>query len=281
MAVIQLMSDEHLEFLPQGIQGPAFGRYVEGLDPEGVDVLVLAGDICLFHQYWKVLPEFCRRYPQVVFVPGNHEFYGSIPRIATDMLRDTAAKLPNLVLFEGKARDVAGLKMVGVTLWFPRPTDRVRGIGRGLLADFGHIYDFEPWVYGQHAEDLEFLKNEAPGADVVITHHIPTRRCIAPRFREGREGEANHFFCYDLTEEIAAWQPKLWCFGHTHDRMTTRIGRTIVTANPRGYPNEREEPERGRYLQRCLIEVDGDGARFLNGEPGPGLAEDRCPSNKA
>ena len=42
MAAVQLLSDLHLEFLPPGKDL----AWIEALDPEGVDVLILAGDIC-------------------------------------------------------------------------------------------------------------------------------------------------------------------------------------------------------------------------------------------
>ena len=55
MATIQLLSDLHLEFLDP------YGRkaFLEALDPSGVDILILAGDICLASQLEQVLTAFC------------------------------------------------------------------------------------------------------------------------------------------------------------------------------------------------------------------------------
>jgi len=36
-------------------------------------------------------------------------------------------------------------------------------------------------------------------------------------------------------EEIVAWQPLAWLFGHIHDRQKMVVGQTSVETNCRGY----------------------------------------------
>jgi predicted phosphodiesterase len=71
---LQLLSDLHFEFHRDG------GRsFVDSFDPTGIDVLVLAGDIAVAEGIPHALALLCERFRDatVVFVHGNHEFYGS------------------------------------------------------------------------------------------------------------------------------------------------------------------------------------------------------------
>ena len=70
--VCSLLSDLHLEEHPDG--GEA---YLDSLDPEGVDLLVLAGDICSHDMISNVLSWFSKNYNQIVYVLGNHEYHES------------------------------------------------------------------------------------------------------------------------------------------------------------------------------------------------------------
>ena len=73
---VQLLSDLHLEFHRDG--GKAF---LKSLDPSGVDVLVLAGDVDVAAGgLLQSLTSICRLYrdSSVVYVAGNHEFYTGV-----------------------------------------------------------------------------------------------------------------------------------------------------------------------------------------------------------
>ena len=272
MPVLQLMSDLHLEFLRDSQRK----KWLAELNPEGVDVLVLAGDVCLAKQLKEVLTAFCETYPEVVYVVGNHELYKSSPAEVAGILWDLQVERPNLHWLDNESKVVAGLTFVGGTLWFPKPEDpRVFG-ARTQMNDFRIIRDFEPWVYDQNAECEAILDARAGKADVVVTHHMPSSSCTSPRFRVGPAAALNHYFCRDLTRKIEEWQPPLWCFGHTHDRMHTYIKETTLVANPTGYPHEAESNERGKLVGSCLINVSPSRIiTFPNGRPGPGLPGSR------
>lgn len=272
MAVLQILSDLHLEFMNEFERG----RWLGAQDPTGVDVLVLAGDICLAPQLPKVLAAFCDAFPEVVFVTGNHEYYQSSPSEVHGLLWDLQVEHSNLHWLHNQAKEVAGLLFVGGTLWFPKPPEPTYSSRFGMN-DYRVIQDFEPWVYEENFLCEAVLKALAPKADVVVTHHIPTSSCISPRFRVGGAASMNHYFCRDLTRQIEEWQPQLWCFGHTHDRMTQVIRNTHVVANPLGYPHETETRERGAYVPRCLIEVlpGMEWVKFLGDQPGPGTPGSR------
>lgn len=80
--------------------------------------------------------------------------------------------------------------------------------------------------------------NEIEKADpqkqvVVVTHHCPSLKCIAPEYK----GSAvNSSFVSDLDWFIEKHPSiKLWACGHVHNRFIFNVGQCLVVANPRGY----------------------------------------------
>lgn len=87
--VIHLVSDLHLEFQPDG------GQSLVSKLPEA-DVLIVAGDLSNTPTLFGALKMLSAKYPHVVFVPGNHDWYsGSSASMAAvaDRVRD---ELPNV-----------------------------------------------------------------------------------------------------------------------------------------------------------------------------------------
>jgi len=241
---LQLLSDLHLEFHRDSGRG-----FIESLDPEGVDVLVLAGDIHGASEIHDTLAWFCDLYPTVVFVAGNHEYYGSNPEEVYGILAKAQATLSGLVWLDSRTVEpVPGLKLAGATLWFPKPTGDEYLVRHARLNDFNYIEDMEPWVYEEHLRHKAFLRAIADKVDVVITHHIPTRHGIHEQY-EG--SPINHYFLYDLTETIEKTKPPLWLFGHTHAPMDFTVGETRLVCNSFGYPWE----PKSQFREKLLIDV--------------------------
>jgi hypothetical protein len=68
---LQIMSDLHLE-----MHADRGAEFIRELDPTGVDVLVLAGDITMARDYEdleSVFEPLARKYRKILYVPGNHE----------------------------------------------------------------------------------------------------------------------------------------------------------------------------------------------------------------
>lgn len=235
---VQLLSDLHLEHIEHH-HCTNLGRSVEDffdtLDPSGVDVLVLAGDITSSRRLRTDLAHFCDLYPQVVYLPGNHEYYGTSWAAVDQALADVGAKNPNFHLLMNTAITVSGVRFVGGTLWFPKPDNTTRARGGIYMNDFNLIGAFEPRVYDEHKQCVAALEAYLAEADVVVTHHLPAHACTAPVFKDS---PLDHFFCHDMTPLIEKHQPPLWLYGHTHCRMDNHIGKTRLVANPLGYPTE-------------------------------------------
>lgn len=228
---VQILSDLHLEYDRDG--GEAFAHTVPVLG----DVLILGGDLIPLRAadpVRRVLRWFCDRFAHVIFVLGNHEYYGTHPADAQALLAACAQKIPNLHVLNPGVVSIDGIRFVGATLWFPDTPDEV--LYRSTLNDFRLIADFVPWVHDTHVEHLAFLKTNIRPGDVVVTHHLPHPRSIAPQYAGS---SLNRFFLAEdaagLVERSGA---RLWIHGHTHVPCDYVIGKTRVVCNPRGYPGE-------------------------------------------
>lgn len=259
---VQILSDLHLEFHADG--GDSFLR---SLDPSGVDVLIIAGDLGNGRfNFPSAIMGLCAMFPRVLFVVGNHEYYQSSPYKVHSTLEMLDRDISNFDWLNHRAVVIDGVRFAGTPLWFPKPGNPLVLMDRYHINDFNVIQGFEPWVYDEHRKAMEFLRREGPKADVIITHHVPMYTLVAARFR----GQTtNHYFTTDMTPQIDAWRPKLWVFGHTHDRMWKRHGETLLVCNPFGYPMEQMILERGKYIEKCLVNVSRTGATLV-GKKFPG-----------
>lgn len=224
---VQLLSDLHTEFHADG--GVAF---VESLDPTDIDVLVLAGDIAVGAAIPKVMALFCEHYcdATVLYVHGNHEFYGGKRADTVESTRAAVLAQRNLHWLDCNSVEILGQRFLGTPLWFSH-TEEVQRL-RSHMGDFEHIREFERWIYEENARALRFLQDELREGDVVITHYLPSPNSIAPRFIDN---PLNAFFLCDHHSLIVERKPALWLHGHTHSSMNYCIGPTRVACNPFGY----------------------------------------------
>jgi predicted phosphodiesterase len=233
---IQILSDLHLEFAP--FQPPDVAA----------DVIVCAGDVNTGLNGLKWLREtFPTR--DVIYVLGNHEFYGQkIPKLTEEI--KAAAAGSNIHVLENDRVEIGGVIFLGATLWMD-----FRLNGNVVLAeaaaqigmtDFRRIRvtpsfrRFRPTDARRfHAQSLEWLGQQLELVRgqkvVVITHHAPSPRSIPPRFRND---PLNPAFASNLESFVEASGAKFWIHGHIHQNSDYVIGSTRVIANPRGYPNE-------------------------------------------
>jgi predicted phosphodiesterase len=232
---LNILSDLHLGF-------EAFERPVND-----ADVVVLAGDIARPRQAVSWASGFDK---PVLYVPGNHEFYGSsIDGTVAELER--LCRGTNVHLLEDRAVVLGGVRFLGTTLW---SDFRLFGTGerksaamaeaKRLLRDFSRIAlsessdaVFTPEdcaaLCGRHADWLEStLATPHDGPTVVITHHAPSPGSIHPRFAGSL---LNACFVSDFEHLLGEERSQLWIHGHTHDSFDYQVRRTRVVCNPRGY----------------------------------------------
>lgn len=234
---ILLTSDVHNEFhddLPE---------FIESLD-KTADVLVLAGDIDSHNQIGATLETFCEAYPQVVFVPGNHEFYETSITKLHNSLMTVQENIPNLHYLHPEEPSVLinGQHFLGSTLWYPDLPGNI--LHRHMMSDFHKIEGFEPWVYNQNARFIENFLELVTEETIVVSHHLPSYDVVQPFWRGSG---LNRFFVSECKKEIEEKQPKAWLHGHSHTPAQVMIGKTRICLNPRGYPDE------GPYTENDLL----------------------------
>jgi len=230
MTEILLCSDLHTNFHRDGGKST-----INGLYEKDVDVVVVAGDLSIVtnNLLQENIRDLCDKYPEVVFVAGNHEYYhSSFPRV-DGILADLQAELSNFTWLNNDRVEIAGQMFIGATLWFP---DSVAAqINKKFLNDYRCITNFEPEVYNRYAETIDFFENNMEAGDVVVTHHMPSYRCVDLKFKKST---FNCFFACRLDALIAAKKPAAWLYGHTHFGNSFMYGPTNLAGNPMGYPGE-------------------------------------------
>jgi predicted phosphodiesterase len=246
MVRIRVHSDLHLEFadwLPP---------------PVPADVVVLAGDI---HNGVAGLQWMRRHFPEmpVVYVPGNHEFYGARIHDVQTALRAAADRL-GIHLLDSSEIVLHGTRFLGTTLWtdfalYGADPERVE---QSMADAKRYMHDYRVIRYGAqgkfrpehalrlHQEQVQWLERKlvAPfaGATVVVTHHLPHPRSVHPKFEHD---PLNPGFASDLTHVVRR-PVQLWVHGHTHESLDYVVNETRVLCNPRGYvpmqPNHAFDP---------------------------------------
>ena len=227
---IQVLSDLHVEFRPDhGIE------FLSSLDPTGVDVLVIPGDLALGGQRMlgMALDLLCIRYPHVVFIAGNHEYYQSSQAAVHAELQEASDRNDNLHWLENESVRIDGQRFVGTTLWFPDREDGSNARYQSWLNDFSYIEGFRDWVYEANAAAMYYLSRTVQEGDVVVTHHIPAAQGVHPKWASSADTIGRFFLC-QMPDEVLR-RPAWWLFGHAHDSMKFKLGNCNFLCNPYGY----------------------------------------------
>jgi len=226
------------------------------------DVCVMAGDLCeSINLSVNWLGKVVRPHMPVVYVLGNHEFYGT----SIEAGRKNAAMIAralDVTLLDDSCAVIGGTRFVGGTLWtdfalFAAGEGAARDERISLamyearrgMADF-HNIDLQATRAGGpiprlvrprdmlrlHEETRAFIQRtlDEPyeGPTVVVTHHAPHPASVHPRYAEDPVTPA---FVSDLSALISDAQPELWVHGHVHQPFDYHVGATRVLCNPRGY----------------------------------------------
>lgn len=230
---LNILSDLHLGF--DTMEGPV----------NDADLVILAGDIARPRQAvaWALRLE-----KPVLYVPGNHEFYGGSLDGTLHELQQLCAGTHVHVL-DRSEMIVAGVRFLGAVLWsdfglFPGQEAQAKVEAQRLVRDFSRIRRsaahedlFTPDdCMALFARDSAWLQSRLAlpfeGPTVVITHHAPTRQSVHPRFADSLLSAC---FVSDAAPLLDAQRVALWIHGHTHDSFDYLCKGTRVVCNPRGY----------------------------------------------
>ena len=256
---IKQMSDLHLEFDPD-----FFPK-----NEEKADLLMLNGDICMASYFEKSADspyyqqamgflnffEFCsNEYENVLYIPGNHEYYRGHIDTIDDVIRMALYKFDNIHFLNNQAWSKDGFTFLGGTLWTNMNnmnpiTEHVHASKNGMN-DFRLIdwkdYRGKGWkkflpkdAAILHTKALKFFDEASAKQDnvVIMSHHSPSYRSVHPKYHN--DTQMNYGYFSDLDEFILDRpQIKLWTHGHMHDCFDYMIGDTRIVCNPRGYRGE-------------------------------------------
>lgn len=230
------------------------------------DVVVLAGDISRPREAAAWAMRFDK---PVLYVPGNHEFYGSSLSGALGELQQLCAHT-QVQLLHNTETVLDGVRFLGATLWTdfrlfddPARNDAAKEEARRLVRDFSRIRltedsdaIFTPedstMLFDRQAAWLaERLDARHDGPTVVVTHHAPSPRSIHPRFADSL---LNACFVSDAERLLGESRAQVWVHGHTHDTFDYRVKGTRVVCNARGYAKAGVH-ENARFDPDFIIEV--------------------------
>ncbi|HZV94148.1 MAG TPA: metallophosphoesterase [Caldimonas sp.] len=232
---LHVLSDLHLGFSDMAV-------------PQGdADLVVLAGDIARPREALA----WARRFDKpVLYVAGNHEFYGgSLDGVAAEL--ETLSAGSCVRVLDNAETVIGDVRFLGTTLWtdfelFGQGDKRLAAMAEAqrLLRDFSRIRcaeagerlfspDDSAQLFGRNASWLDArLASPHDGPTVVITHHAPSPRSIHPRFAQSL---LNACFVSDAEYLLDGRRAALWIHGHTHDSFDYEVNGTRVVCNPRGY----------------------------------------------
>jgi predicted phosphodiesterase len=232
------MSDLHLELtrgwdLPSGDARPAF------------DVLVVAGDLITRMERGVAWLQARVADRQVVYVPGNHEFYGTDIDRTVEKARAAAAG-SNIHVLQNDSVTLAGVTFLGCTLWTDfdlfGDADYAMTTAAETMNDYKKIrtenYErrLRPMhTLQRHQRSRDFLARELrkpkAGPRIVVTHMGPHPDAA----RRGSENDISSAAYTSDCSDLMSMGVDLWIFGHTHETRDSVVGGTRLVTNQKGY----------------------------------------------
>jgi len=269
---IAVVSDVHLEFEDLDI-----------VNGDNAEVLILSGDICVaadldmrdsrqtemgfararserFHEFFE---RCATRFPHVIYVMGNHEYYHSDLATELNEVRRKLAHLTNLYVLEREIKVIGDVTFIGGTLWTDMNNLDPLTLYhmRTMMNDFRVISNSSVPVHfrtqegefktrvgkfspedavEEHVKMKGYIQQIVEGKFdqkfVVVGHHAPSKLSTHEMYKD--DTIMNGGYSSELDEFILDRpQIKLWTHGHTHHNFDYMIGSTRVVCNPRGYAN--------------------------------------------
>lgn len=282
---ISIASDLHLEFGDLDFD-----------NSDNAEVLILSGDICVaadldmrdrrqtelgfararserFHEFFERCAE---RFPHVIYVMGNHEYYHDDFATALDEVRRKLAHLSNLSVLEREVKAIDDVVFIGGTLWTDMNNSDPLTLYhmRTMMNDFRVISNsavplhfrtqegkfatrmarFSPEdAVAEHVKMKQYVQSVVQGNHatryVVVGHHAPSAMSIHARY--AHDPIMNGGYVSNLDEFVLDHpQIRLWTHGHTHHPFDYMIGSTRVVCNPRGYVGH--EPEASNWTLKTV-----------------------------
>jgi UDP-2,3-diacylglucosamine pyrophosphatase LpxH len=238
---------------------------------ESDQILILAGDVCDSScSGINFLQDVCNNFKQVLYVFGNHEYYGCSITGAKQYLLDQFNEIPsNLHILDCETFETEDIVFIGATLWTDLDgynPNTVNIVSR-CLNDCRMIratddrkdgmFNGDVW-YNLHVKHRDYIKlqtmraKEIEKTPIVITHHAPSYQSVHEVFKGS---DINGGFASDMDDLLERLEVPYWIHGHMHHVHDYILHNTRVLCNPHGY-NMEDLQQRAGVLFNPLATIE-------------------------
>jgi predicted MPP superfamily phosphohydrolase len=294
--IVRYLSDLHIEFYGDNTIGrlelQAKIRPTPKRDGHNItEVLVLAGDIGnpYFSSYTSFLANMNSKFSKIFLLAGNHEYYThrgskengqSVEQTNAHIQHLCDTLFPNIVFLNNQVWLYNSIYFVGTTQW----GDLSRTAPQHIINDALQIKDMDAALFtAKYRQSAQFLLDalhhievhkKPSNSVVVLTHHQPSHRVIAEKFRTS---PVNGWFAGSLDALMERYDPIIdyWVYGHTHDESRVRLtwpsapqtsvdgtagapSHCLYVCNPVGYPGKNKNVDYGAQLVVCSSRIEDD-----------------------
>lgn len=264
---IRVASDIHNDFDAAREKRPNTALwYPDHMEDDQYTIFAIPGDLwtsgrVLSYAGHSWLGEVSKRFAAVVFVLGNHDFFGGLITSEYQKLKAQIVEQglsDKVFLLQNESLVLGNYKFVGATLWtdFGNGDKEVLRDASNMMRDYAKIRHGIRYrkitpeiIFDAHTESRNFLienaiKDFEEQKLVVITHHAPSFKSISPKWKSQKQSDSiliknlSAMYASDLDSFIKKSKIDYWLHGHCHNASNYLLGNTRVVCNPRGYPEE-------------------------------------------
>ncbi|OIJ44499.1 metallophosphoesterase [Massilia timonae] len=232
------------------------------------DVVILAGDIHTKSRAPSWAAEIFSGLP-VVYVAGNHEFYGEAIEKTGESIASECFRYPNVHFLDCGEYVYEGVRFLGATLWTDfalfSPDRKWSAMldARTAMNDYQRIKVATAGYRKLHPQDTARLHTAQrawlqkklgepfTGRTVVVTHMAPSMRSVAPEYVADPVSAA---FASNLDDLIV--KANVWIHGHTHCSFDYEVEGCRVVANPLGYRMRNNGAENQEFDPNFIVELE-------------------------
>jgi len=260
---IGYVSDTHLDFFVHPNKNHKIREYIQNiLNPEGGDVLIVAGDISHYNtQTILLLEELSTYYNQVLFTIGNHDLYLISKNLVNKYKYNSFSRIKELEdyfidskfihFLNGSSIDINGVNFGGLPNWYDLPSQGHIDRWNNIMNDSNLIYEGREHTiinYGYYSEKLSSFDTQAfrkiqeenfeklENIDVLFTHICPC--LIDPENKNGPHSSDDMFYMTDDIEKVKKTGAKYVVYGHNHTSTSWSKDSIKFLTNSIGYPKE-------------------------------------------
>lgn len=283
MTYIDFCSDLHTE-----INSSVLDAIRVPEDRTNDDTLVLAGDILCYRYFHphrtdsdarsakknllRFLEKKCAHYKDIIFIPGNHEYYGFYMEGADQWFQDIIRTYDGRVIVlqdDHIVRD--NFVLCGSTFWtsFSTPDDPYKSLikrsvqqGMNDYAVIRRKEDDRHSITADYTEDLhnksfQYIKQLTETFDVnkkliVVTHHGPSM--MSHNAARLGDNDLRYGYLSEYANWIADSKIDYWIHGHTHHNIDYHINQCHLRSAMYGYVGY-DRPVRERRMVLGRIEL--------------------------